>query len=377
MGSAFSSLWQRFTSVPSGPRVLVIDDWLPDPRIGAGAPRALVFLRAVLAAGASLTLLPTDGDPNTRDARRLLPTARVARDYGRPGIRRFLDLQDKPFDLIVVSRPHNMAAFREAAGRMLGATPVIYDSEALFAEREALRRDVVGEDAEPGLAAREIAEEIALADGTRIVLTVNAQAAQAFAAAGHRDVRIVGYAVEPQPTPAPLARRDGFLFVGPTAGGASPNSDSVVWFVDHVLPEIRRTLARDVPFVLAGQQTSAEVGARAGRMRPLGPLADLTQVYSGARVFVAPTRFASGIPIKVYDAAAHGVPVVLTPLLAEQLGWRDEEEALVARWRSRVPQAAYQALVEQVFTRQISPLNAVSELVHFDVNYVKDNSHLG
>jgi LAO/AO transport system kinase len=52
------------------------------------------------------------------------------------------------------------------------------------------------------------------------------------------------------------------------------------------------------------------------------------------------------------------------------------QEALVSRWHSRVPQDAYQALVEQVFARQISPLNAVSELVHFDVNYVKDNSHL-
>jgi LAO/AO transport system kinase len=51
------------------------------------------------------------------------------------------------------------------------------------------------------------------------------------------------------------------------------------------------------------------------------------------------------------------------------------QEALVSRWRSRVSQAAYQALVEQVFQRQISPLNAVSELVHFDVNYVKDNNH--
>jgi LAO/AO transport system kinase len=52
------------------------------------------------------------------------------------------------------------------------------------------------------------------------------------------------------------------------------------------------------------------------------------------------------------------------------------QEALVSRWRSRVPQSTYQALVEQVFVRQISPLNAVSELVQFDVNYVKDNRHL-
>jgi LAO/AO transport system kinase len=44
------------------------------------------------------------------------------------------------------------------------------------------------------------------------------------------------------------------------------------------------------------------------------------------------------------------------------------QETLVARWRSRIPSATYQAVVDQVFKRQISPLNAVSELVHFDVN---------
>ena len=52
------------------------------------------------------------------------------------------------------------------------------------------------------------------------------------------------------------------------------------------------------------------------------------------------------------------------------------QETLVDRWRSRVPAETYQAMLDQVFKRQISPLNAVSELVHFDVNYVKDNNHL-
>jgi len=47
------------------------------------------------------------------------------------------------------------------------------------------------------------------------------------------------------------------------------------------------------------------------------------------------------------------------------------QESLLARWRSRVPAQAYQDLVDQVLRRQISPLNAVSELLHFDVNYVK------
>ena len=39
---------------------------------------------------------------------------------------------------------------------------------------------------------------------------------------------------------------------------------------------------------------------------------------------VAPTRFAAGVPIKVYDAASYGVPVVMTDLLADQLGWKHD-----------------------------------------------------
>lgn len=45
-------------------------------------------------------------------------------------------------------------------------------------------------------------------------------------------------------------------------------------------------------------------------------------LYESARVFVAPTRFAAGIPVKVIESSAHGVPVMATTLLARQLGWQ-------------------------------------------------------
>ena len=37
---------------------------------------------------------------------------------------------------------------------------------------------------------------------------------------------------------------------------------------------------------------------------------------------MAPTRYAAGIPYKVHEAAAYGLPVVATSLLANQLGWQ-------------------------------------------------------
>jgi glycosyltransferase involved in cell wall biosynthesis len=62
----------------------------------------------------------------------------------------------------------------------------------------------------------------------------------------------------------------------------------------------------------------------------MGRQASIEDFYDNCRVFIAPTRFAAGIPHKVHEAAANGIPSVVTPLLAGQLDWRDETELLVA-----------------------------------------------
>jgi len=68
----------------------------------------------------------------------------------------------------------------------------------------------------------------------------------------------------------------------------------------------------------------------AAPVRVTGQVPDLTSLYDSARVFVAPTRYSAGIPQKVHDAAARGVPIVATPLLASQLGWTDGSSLQIA-----------------------------------------------
>ena len=92
-----------------------------------------------------------------------------------------------------------------------------------------------------------------------------------------------------------------------------------------------RARVGDVRFTIVGQDPPAElIGLDAEGVRVLGGVADLRPLYDEARVFVAPTRFASGIPLKVIHAAAHGLPVVATSLLAKQLAWQDGRELLQA-----------------------------------------------
>jgi glycosyltransferase involved in cell wall biosynthesis len=61
-----------------------------------------------------------------------------------------------------------------------------------------------------------------------------------------------------------------------------------------------------------------------------GMVADLEPLYDAHRLFVAPTRFAAGIPYKIYEAASYGLPVIASQLLCRQMGWENGQELLAA-----------------------------------------------
>ena len=311
--------------------VLVIDDFVPDARFGSGAPRLIQLLHALASCGAGVTLWPTSPGFSGVDPDRQALRGIVIADRQDRGLGRFLAANPNAFDAIIVSRPHNMRHFRAAGRASNTSARIVYDAEAIFAEREIIRQAVLGTPLGEAEAKRLLDEELSLTNDVGTVLAVNSRNAETFRQAGHRDVRVLGYAAAPAPPAPAFDRRHGFLFIGPTRGDDGPNGDSVIWFIDHVMPRLRAALGQSVPFNIAGMTGAPAVMQRAGAgIACLGPVNALAGVYAPARVFVAPTRFAAGIPLKVYDAAAHGLPVVLTPLLARQIGWMHEREALVA-----------------------------------------------
>lgn len=111
-----------------------------------------------------------------------------------------------------------------------------------------------------------------------------------------------------------------------------PNVDGLRWFVDQVLPRLRRSLPT-IEVEVAGRRAGAAV-RRLGRVpgvRLLGPIGSIDTFLSGATVCVAPSRCGAGIRIKVLDALSRGVPVVASPGGAEGLpilrGMRVEADA--------------------------------------------------
>ncbi|MDB5803877.1 MAG: wbbL4 [Betaproteobacteria bacterium] len=322
-------------------RVLIIDDGVPLPSEGAGFPRACALLRALCDRGVFVTHYPRLHPEGRFDQAMacLPPQVEIIDRAGAAGLAGFLREHAGAYDLAIVSRPHNMAAFREACRSAPGfaGTPVIYDAEAIFALRDALRA-ALGEAAmgpaavAPGpaldMASPALVEELQLAVNARIVLTVNeAEAARFRPYAG--DVRVLGPSIQAQPAATAFDVRRDLLFIGRLLEDDSPNADSMRWFVRRVMPLLDALIGDDYKLEMVGPCSATlarELGSQ--RVRLHGRVDDLAPFYATARVFVAPTRFASGTPQKVYEAAAHGVPVVASGLLAGQLGWRDQAELL-------------------------------------------------
>lgn len=315
-------------------RVLVIDDHVPAADLGAGFPRAQRLIQALGRVVDEVTLFPTFGQqPDWPHIRRTIPPQiEVVRDMGADRLPWFLRDRRGLYDAIVVSRPNNMGRLKEIIDRTPALRPprVIYDAEAVFALRRIEKRRALGRPLSERDAARLIDREMTLARFADTAIAVSEAEAARMREAGCPDVRILGHALQPAPAGSGPGGRSGLLFVGNLDHDHSPNVESLVWFAEKVWPLLRRETNGEIHLTVVGRNRSRRLRRIMGPgMALLGPVAHLTPLYAAARVFVAPTRYAAGVPHKVHEAAARGLPVVATPLLAQQLGWVDGEALLV------------------------------------------------
>ena len=313
-------------------RLLIVDDQIPYPQMGAGYPRALELLRSAVEAGWFVTYYPlVFGDCDYEDAYRILPPeVEIAGELGVKGLADFMRQRPGYYDAAVVSRPHNMEVFRTALAEAPGFLPlskVVYDAEAIFFLREEVRSRLNGQKppAKDGMAS-----ELALTEGVGVVLAVNPVEAEVFRQAGVADVRVLGHALEPHPAATPFEDRRDILFVGAMDEDDSPNADSLDFFVREVMPKLDAMIGADWILRVAGRNGAPRLQALASdRVQLLGRVEDLGSLYAQSRLFIAPTRYAAGIPMKVHEAAGWGLPAAVTSLLAGQLGWEDGKAVAV------------------------------------------------
>ncbi|MFU8833202.1 MAG: glycosyltransferase, partial [Wenzhouxiangella sp.] len=316
--------------------LLYIDDRVPHSSLGAGYPRCREILRALVDMGFQVTLFPLQEPRDNWDAvyKTLPAEIEVMLGLGPEKLAEFLARRKGLYEKVIVSRAFNMEIVAPLLKRdpsLCEGAELIYDAEALMAPREAQRLRLIGHPVSEATATTMVADEIALAAPAKSVIAVSESEADQYRQAGHKDVSVLGHSVPMSLTEARLVHRAGLLFVGALRHAESPNVDSLNWFCDKVLPLLEPQLPDQALLWVAGDASPDLIGRHAGgRVRFVGRTDDLGPLYSTCRVFIAPTRFAAGIPHKVHEAAAHGIPVVATSILAGQLGWHHRDELLVA-----------------------------------------------
>ncbi|HYU34941.1 MAG TPA: glycosyltransferase family 4 protein [Thermoanaerobaculia bacterium] len=107
------------------------------------------------------------------------------------------------------------------------------------------------------------------------------------------------------------------------------NVDAVTWWLAEVWPAVRQARS-DVRVIVAGDRPAAGVRravARAGpRLHLVESPRDMRSVLAQATLALAPMRCGSGVPVKILEAWAAGVPVIATPWAAAGTSGRQGED---------------------------------------------------
>ncbi|MEM7351570.1 MAG: glycosyltransferase family 4 protein, partial [Acidobacteriota bacterium] len=212
--------------------------------------------------------------------------------------------------------------------------------ESVAARRRQAQLELLGPDV-PQESEVDVDDELRLAHRAPEIWAVSVAEAELLGSPDHTTA-VIAHGECAEPSERPFAERRGILFVGRLDEAWNPNVDGLRWYLEEIHPRIVDRLG-DVPTTVVGQPGDVDLPRPEG-IRFLGRVDDLAPLYDRHRLFIAPTRFAAGIPKKITGAAAHGLPVVATHLLAEQLEWRGGKE--LADGGNNAPQRFADRVVE-------------------------------
>jgi glycosyltransferase involved in cell wall biosynthesis len=297
--------------------ILIIDDKVPDPHFGAGFPRAHRLMLSLIELGHTIHFFPTlkntiaDLDPEM---------------LAQFNVHVYDDIKKvKKVDVAILSRPHNVHYYLPVVKETFPFAKTIYDTEALWFRRYDLQMETTGR--LPGWAYRY--DEIGLALQVDACFVVNDEEKGILEGHGVKKVVKLGHALDINRNGLAHSARKDFLVVGGKLEDDSSNEDALWWFLENCWEAVNRD--NQATLNVTGLVTSNRLLNHVFReVNLMGHVADLIPLYESHRVFVATTRFATGIPWKVHEAMANGIPCVISPLLAKQLGVTDGKEAYVA-----------------------------------------------
>jgi O-antigen biosynthesis protein len=307
-------------------RLLFIEHTVPSIKMGSGYGRSEINIRHLL------ELADVDLFACYREDYMIMPEDFQYLDiwYGPEAEKLDEVLDSRHYDAVYICRAPSLARYDgvlSAWKRRTGGI-VVCDTEAIAAIRDTSRQSggqsyqAITSDAEFDAFLDKEFHGTGAAD---MFVAVNEFESAVLRRRFARPVHVIGHHMPIKPMSSGLAGRTGLLFLGALDSESGPNYDGVHWFLTRVWPKIRAKRPTEQLRIagLVRRGVSLE-RLRGDGVVHVGPIDDPATEFALARVFIAPTRFAAGIPFKVQEALSYGLPVVASRLLNEQLSQTGE-----------------------------------------------------
>ncbi|WP_426662528.1 glycosyltransferase [Rhodanobacter aciditrophus] len=302
--------------------VLVIDHYIPQPDCDAGSRAMYQLLMLLVSRGYSVKFWPENMWYDAAYAQPL-QDAGVEVLYGREYVGsfdRWIEENGQSIDAVIFSRPHISVNFIDAVMAKSSARRLYYGHDIHHLRLSEEIKVQPSAEAQDELERFRVMEEelwkkadVIYYPSSHETVFVEQWGETNRVSVNARTIPLYAYDGIPAGVRDNLAERRGILFV---AGfGHPPNIDAAKWFVQEVLPHVRKARP-DIEVTLAGSKPTDAVKALAGdKVHVTGFVSDnvLASLYKRARVIVVPLRFGGGMKGKVLEAMWSGVPIVTTP----------------------------------------------------------------
>ncbi|OGP75689.1 MAG: hypothetical protein A2V86_15425 [Deltaproteobacteria bacterium RBG_16_49_23] len=321
----------RARDARTGKRMLVIDEIIPVSSLGSGYPRTTVLLKYLAELGYVITFFPlTDGFPY-QPGTKALQRMGIEVFYGEGlNLHRHLEERHDFYDVVLVSRPHNADRVMQHLRKFFPKALILYDAEALYSLREIERLRLRGVPLNQSEESEIIRRELGSMKQADSIIVVSEYEKERMEAYGLKNLFRWGYPFSLRPPQKAFEERKDLLFVGGFLQSPSPNEDAMLHFAQAIFPRIQESLGCGL-LVVGTNYLESVSRLQSDHITVVGFVEELTDYYERSRIFVVPTRFAAGISLKLLEAMGHGVPAVVTPLIARQLGLADGQGVLVGK----------------------------------------------
>lgn len=335
-------------------RVLVIEDMIPDARLGSGFGRTAEILRELRELNVACDVMALNATDELDDYE--YPDIKVFRHWmPDESLQNVLDNSAGRYSHIWVCRSHNLISSYEIlkAYKTRYDAVIVCDTEAVGIQRSVALAKLNDRHYSEAELVELVSAELRGRNIVDLFIAVNERDRELIGSVGVVNISVISHSVSGLAASArPWQDRDQLLMVGAVHAAGSPNFDGLDWYMRCVDPRIRPFAKNLVIIGYWDPQAREDFLARHAHVAEAltGAISKsaLADRYERALIAIAPTRYAAGVPCKVIEAMLTGTPVVMTELLSDQIGFTPEERKTLAIARIDDGGLAFASAIEQL-----------------------------